>query len=331
MKLNRLKTALVLILLTQPAFAAGVPSSFTYQGKALNAAGTSPLLTTVSFTLSITDPSGACILYQESQSSINLLTTNGIFALQVGSQVGAGKRTASDPGLSMTQVFANAGTQLVAASGACSSGYTPAANDVRKLHVVITPSSGSPITVSPDLSINAVPNAMVAETLQGLTPANLSPSGSILATGFATCPTGYLAMDGSSYLVATYPTLAAGLNYVYGGSGANFNVPNSGGVFLRGSGTSNVGGISYTGTQGTSQSDQMQGHVHQVASQMGPTGGSGGAAQWGGSFITDTINSESIGTYYSSAPIADPYGNGNPRTGAETHPANISVKYCIKY
>jgi hypothetical protein len=46
---------------------AAQPTSFTYQGKALNAAGTSPLTTTVSFTLSITDPSGACILYKWDQ------------------------------------------------------------------------------------------------------------------------------------------------------------------------------------------------------------------------------------------------------------------------
>jgi microcystin-dependent protein len=323
---------LSLVLLPVLSNASGVPSSFTYQGKALNAAGTAPLLTTVSFTLSITDPSGACTLYQETQSNINLVPTNGIFAIQVGSAIGAAKRTSgTDPGLSMAQVFANAGTQLVPASGACASGYTPAANDVRKLHVIITPTSGSPITISPDLVINSTPNVMVAETIQGLTAASFNPSGSIIATGFATCPTGYLAMDGTSYPVATYPTLAAGLNYVYGGSGANFNVPNSGGVFLRGAGTSNVGGISYTGTPGTSQSDQMQGHVHQIASQMGPTGGNGGANQYGNSFITDTINSESIGAYYSSAPVADPYGNGNPRIGVETHPANTSVKYCIKY
>jgi hypothetical protein len=41
-----------ILLLTSTAFAAQ-PISFTYQGKALNAAGTAPLTTTVSFTLSI--------------------------------------------------------------------------------------------------------------------------------------------------------------------------------------------------------------------------------------------------------------------------------------
>jgi hypothetical protein len=163
-----------LLLASNLANAAGVPTSFTYQGKALNSAGTAPLTSTVSFTLSITDPSSACILYQESQTNVNLATTNGIFALQVGSLVGAAKRVSgTDPGLTMTTVFANNGTQLVSSNGSCP-GYTPASNDVRKLHVVITPSSGSPITVSPDLTINAVPNALVAETLQGLTPTQLT-------------------------------------------------------------------------------------------------------------------------------------------------------------
>jgi hypothetical protein len=58
----------LLILFASSAMAAQ-PVSFTYQGKALNAAGTAPLTTTVSFTLSITDPSGACVLYEEGQIS----------------------------------------------------------------------------------------------------------------------------------------------------------------------------------------------------------------------------------------------------------------------
>jgi microcystin-dependent protein len=326
----------LIVLLPTMVYAAGVPSSFTYQGKALNAAGTAPLTTTVSFTLSITDPSGACILYQESQSSINLATTNGLFALQVGSLVGAGKRTAgTDPGLSMTQVFANAGIQLVAASGSCTSGYTPAANDARKLHVVITPTSGSPITISPDLSINAVPNAMVAESLQGFSPANFTPVGSVLTTTLSSCPSGYLATDGTSYPIATYPALATAYNYSYGGSGANFNVPNTSGLFIRSVGTQAVGGITYgtANNLGVVQSDQMQGHGHSAVfsysqnstlsmstqntaqETYGVTAGSGNAGNDG---IT----------------IGDPTSdgtNGTPRVGLENRPVNIALRYCVKY
>jgi hypothetical protein len=314
-------------LIPVASFGSGVPSTFTYQGKALNAAGTSPLITTVSFTLSITDPLALCVLYQETQSNINLATTNGTFSLQVGSTTGASKRTANDPGLTMIQVFANAGTQLVAAGGTCTSGYTPAANDTRKLHVVITPSGGSAITVSPDLSINAVPNAMVAETLQGLTPANLAPVGTILTTALTACPTGYLATDGTSYPIATYPTLSTALNYSYGGSGANFNVPNTSGLFIRSSGTQVLNGVSYSATQSETQNDQMQGHQHTYGNTPAISfyGGGGGTGF--------TPSGEYSGPNYSPY-VGNPTNdgaNGNPRTGPETRPANIAMKYCIKY
>jgi hypothetical protein len=159
MKFNSL--ILLSLFLVSQAFAAQ-PVTFTYQGKALNASGTAPLLLTVALNLSITDPSGACTLYQETQSSINLAITNGLFSVQVGSNPGNPKRTALDPGLSMSAIFANAGTQLIPASGSCTSGYTPTVGDTRKLHVVVTPASGSPITITPDLTINSVPNAFRA-------------------------------------------------------------------------------------------------------------------------------------------------------------------------
>lgn len=52
------------------------------------------------------------------------------------------------------------------------------------------------------------------------------PSGSIHAFAGIAAPTGYLLCDGTSYATATYPNLFAEIGYVYGGGGANFNVPN---------------------------------------------------------------------------------------------------------
>jgi hypothetical protein len=320
-----------LILFPMIGNAAGVPTSFTYQGKALNAAGTAPLTSTVSFTLSITDPSSACVLYQESQTNVNLATTNGIFALQVGSAIGATKRVAgTDPGLSMTTVFANAGTQLVSSNGSCP-GYTPASNDVRKLHVVITPSAGSPITVSPDLTINSVPNAMVAETLQGQTPAQMIPAGSILNFSGLTCPTGYVLANGSTLSATTYSSLASvyvnGSNYLYGGTVAsgNFTLPDFRGIFLRGAGSngqiSAANGSAFSGTLGTYQTDMYQGHLTQLYGNAGSGNVNGTASVSGTS-----------GNGFNSGPNSIGDGtNGNPRYGAETRPANLAVTYCIKY
>jgi hypothetical protein len=332
---------LSLIFLPLIGNAAGVPARFTYQGKALNAAGTAPLLATVSFTLSITDPSGACTLYQESQPNINLIPTNGIFALQVGSAVGAAKRTAgTDPGLSMTQVFANAGTQIVAASGACTSGYTPAANDTRKLHVVITPTSGSPVTVSPDLVVNSVANALVAETLQGVTPNLIPPPGTVLSFAGLTCPNGFLTADGSSVLISSYSNLAAALQlgsvYVWGSADAtHFNGPDLRGVFQRG--IDNMGTVAgaagrdpgdghtnlYVGGNttgvGSYQSDMYVSHTHGLAGNMWYNSGVVPISN-GSQFFMANLGTPSPGQSYAT-----------PSGGSESRSRNVALNYCVKY
>jgi hypothetical protein len=156
---------------SQLSFAAPpVVPYFTYQGRALDSTGTAPLSDIVDFTFQIFDPAGLCLLYQESQTNIDLTTTSGQFSLLVGSDVGDSKRT-SDPGLSMVNVFANLSTAtLPPATANCVGGYTPAAGDGRILHVILSPHTGVPTALSPDLSINSVPYTFVAATLQGLLP-----------------------------------------------------------------------------------------------------------------------------------------------------------------
>src|SRR3954452_18590903 len=115
---------IVVLLNSQTSFA--IPADplvpyFTYQGQFLNSTGDTPLNDVVDLVLGIYDPSGTCLLYEESQANIDLSGTNGLFAVQVGSVLGNAKRSGSDPGLSMANVFANMGTQLRAASTTCPS------------------------------------------------------------------------------------------------------------------------------------------------------------------------------------------------------------------
>ena len=56
-----------------------------------------------------------------------------------------------------------------------------------------------------------------------VTLANLT--GFVFAFGGPTAPTGFLVCDGSSVLKSAYPALWAVIGYYYGGSGANFNLP----------------------------------------------------------------------------------------------------------
>jgi hypothetical protein len=143
------KNILALTLMTSTAFAAQVPQSFTYQGRAFNQDGTVPITSSIDLTLGVYAPNG-CLLYEETQTGIDLSHSEGKFSVQVGTSQGSGMRTSNDPGLSMAQVFANAGAQIRPAGAGCASGYTPAAGDVRKLHVQIGVNGGSKVMISPD-------------------------------------------------------------------------------------------------------------------------------------------------------------------------------------
>ncbi|MEQ1876609.1 MAG: hypothetical protein ABL958_08180, partial [Bdellovibrionia bacterium] len=143
------------------------PQTITYQGRLMDPSGSAPLTGTVSMTLTILDPSGSCTLYEESQS-VDLGTT-GSFAVYVGSNTSSPQRTGLDPNLAMNKIFGNdpAGGAIVPNSATCSlaGGYTPASGDARLMRVTV---NGTPL--SPDLSLSSVPQALVAETLQGKTP-----------------------------------------------------------------------------------------------------------------------------------------------------------------
>jgi microcystin-dependent protein len=67
---------------------------------------------------------------------------------------------------------------------------------------------------------------------------NVFPTGTVLdfAGTSSQVPAGFLLLDGASYATATYPALFAILGYTFGGSGANFNVPD-----CRGRGTIGAG------------------------------------------------------------------------------------------
>lgn len=143
-------------------------------------------------------------------------------------------------------------------------------------------------------------------------------TGMFVPFGGSTCPVGTLAADGTAVSRTTYSQLFAKLSTTYGtGDGSTtFNLPNTSGVFVRGSGSQVISTITYTGTRGTTQGDQMQGHRHGVGAA------SGGANVGGVTFAGQTTNATS------TDPITDG-SNGTPRTGTQTHPANISALYCI--
>lgn len=90
------------------------------------------------------------------------------------------------------------------------------------------------------------------------------PAGIILPYGGAAAPTGYLLCDGTSYATATYAALFGAIGYSYGGSGANFNVPDLRGRAPYGKGThADVDALGES--DGLAQSSRTPKHTHTLA------------------------------------------------------------------
>ncbi len=133
---------------------------------------TNPLLDlNVLVKIQVLNPSKTCILYEESQT-MNTLISNGYFNIQVGSEQGDPKRSTLDSNNSMLDVFYNRTHSITGKTDSgISCNYTPAPTEIRYFRFFVTPStSGSTQQLSPDMEINSVPQAIVAQTLQGLSP-----------------------------------------------------------------------------------------------------------------------------------------------------------------
>lgn len=123
-------------------------------------------------------------------------------------------------------------------------------------------------------------------------PALLMPVGMMLPHAGQVAPIGILYCDGRSLSTTTYADLFAVIGYEFGGSGANFNLPNTEGVVIAGTGPSNIhastagsdthtltvgelpphthnvnayGGSSYTPGESTVRVSTAQGATHQAA------------------------------------------------------------------
>lgn len=87
---------------------------------------------------------------------------------------------------------------------------------------------------------NALPSQTDNAFWHYLNPTATAP-GIMSDYGGPTAPFGWLLCDGTSYPTATYPNLFTAIGYTWGGSGANFNVPNMAGRASIGAGTGSGG------------------------------------------------------------------------------------------
>jgi len=93
-----------------------------------------------------------------------------------------------------------------------------------------------------------------------------NPIGGIVMWGgtVASIPTNYVLCNGASVLTSAYPSLFAALQYRYGGSGANFNLPN----FTTRIPIGTVGTPSPPSTQATNAASAVDVHTHTVNSSL---------------------------------------------------------------
>ena len=154
--------------------------------------------------------------------------------------------------------------------------------------------------------------------INGAIPSSLPAihfAGQVIEMRTQTCPAGTLPEDGTSYLATSYVALFNAIGYTWGGSGANFNVPNAGGQFNRGweSGQSVDSGRTF----GATQLDEMQTHTHNYDIGSGSNNIGGGGTGFTQSAFQNN-NSTATG-----AP------NSPARIGTETRPTNITALSCI--
>lgn len=169
-------------------------------------------------------------------------------------------------------------------------------------------------------------------TVPDTTNINIIPVGTILTTVTSTVPAGYLYCGGglqstSSSASNPYYELFLAIGYTYGGSGANFAIPDFKGMFLRGFGSQTAGGVTYqAGAVGAIQYDMAL--TTPVAGYSTPFVSTGFRSC--GSGTRDCLARTSQGDTPENPTglnLAYPTGRG----GTEVRPVNRAVYYYIKY
>lgn len=170
-----------------------------------------------------------------------------------------------------------------------------------------------------------------------------NPIGAITmwAGSIASIPANYIWCDGSSYPTSTYPELFAAINYFYGGSGANFNVPYitipQTAVFDSGrtTETTATGLTQSTGHVHTLTSPQSSGHTHTLNSHsstghghtLGASTGDGGVDHFhgGNTGNANANHAHSGNTGTNSVGHTHSYFKAN--SGANNNTGGVSVNH----
>jgi microcystin-dependent protein len=208
----------------------------------------------------------------------------------------------------------------------------------------LTTSSGKlkvNIITSTQLATSSVTANAIADGAvnQAKTNNSLIPSGAIMAFAMNGAPTGWLAANGTAVSRTTYSNLFSTIGTTYGaGDGSTtFNLPNLSGIFVRGSGSQTIEGVSYSRSFSTTQNDALQNITGRVATFAN-------GASLGGNWHVEPQNA--TGSFYTTSSSGSMTTGGGgagagylhvdfdasrvARASTETRPANIAFLYCIK-
>lgn len=201
---------------------------------------------------------------------------------------------------------------------------------------------------TPKIADEAVTLIKLADEVSALI-SSASPSGSIMAFGGTSAPTGWLICNGAAVSRTTYSNLfaAIGENFGQGDNSTTFNIPDLRGRFLRGfddtagldpdkaSRTAMATGGNSGNNVGSVQGHAFQTHAHSVTdpghSHVQQVRNSGGGAA--ASSANEPSPVDPLVQVNSTVSATTGLTVGNPSTGTtstETRPVNAYVNYIIK-
>ena len=162
---------------------------------------------------------------------------------------------------------------------------------------------------------------------------NVTPPGTIQMYGGSAAPDGWLLCQGQSLssTASVYAGVFKAIGYIYGGAGANFNLPDLRSSFPQGGGTSDA-----IGSKGGSNVAALQNHTHTITHthdigiQYAQTTTTGGTAYR----VTDVQSAAGGG---GTAATATSRATNSPNTGGpsigtstEGRPSYVTINYIIK-
>ena len=170
--------------------------------------------------------------------------------------------------------------------------------------------------------------------------ANLAASGQVGQVSFFdtdVVPPGFLEANGASYPTAQYPHLFAKTGYRHGGGGANFNVIDARGKFLRG--WDHGRGIDPGRVNGSDQDDayenhthtaqQLPDHYHEVTTSAAYASGAAAISNTG---LTSGQQANMTSSKLSGFKTAGtPVINASTTGDTETRPVNVALLACVRY